>query len=271
MTIEQDRHEEPLAACELADVMQVVMRVGVLMLRSGTVSFRVEQAMNRVALKLGADRLDAYVTPTGITASAHSGTQHYTQVARIKRIGVDMNRLSAVESFSHSLVPTNNVKTLLAVLDTIEQKPSLYSLPVIISTVAIACGAFAVLSGGDITEGVAATLSAGVGQIARSHLARKYLNPIALTVICAATSTLVCDLILRGFNHLGATAQLPQSAFSASVLFLVPGMFLVTAALDWVRLDLISAIVRTVYALIVLISVAFGILITVTLTGAVIL
>lgn len=267
----QKHNDDTLSVCELADAMQVVMRVGVLMLRSGTVSFRVEQAMNRVALSLGVERLDAYVTPTGITASAHSGDRHYTQVARVKRILVDMNRLSEVERFSHQLLPTADLNALMLILDKIEQQSPLYPLPAVILTVAVACGAFAVLNGGTEVDFLAATTSAGMGQVIRTRLSRQHLNPIALTVICAFMATMLCDLVLRLCSQLGWSAQLPQSAFSASVLFLVPGMFLVTAALDWVRLDLVSAIVRTVYALILLCSVAIGILIAVTLTGATIL
>lgn len=266
---EQD--DNTFSICKLVDVMQVVMRIGVLMLRSGTVSFRVEQAMNRVALRLGVDQLDAYVTPTGITASAHSGDRHYTQVARVKRIAVDMNRLSQVEQLSYQILPHTDLNALMLVLNQIEQQPPLYPLSMIILTVALACGAFAVLNGGAAVDFIATTASAGFGQIIRTYLSRQRLNPIALTIICAAFATMLCDLILRGCSWLGWSAQLPQSAFSASVLFLVPGMFLVTAALDWVRLDLISAIVRTAYALLILCSVAIGILIVVTLTGATIL
>jgi hypothetical protein len=43
MTLTPERHQ--LTIQELAEIMQVVMRVGVLMLKSGTVSFRVEQVM----------------------------------------------------------------------------------------------------------------------------------------------------------------------------------------------------------------------------------
>lgn len=127
--------------------MQVVMRVGTLMLRSGTISFRVEQAMERVALQLGVDRLDTYVTLTGITASIHRGNEHYTQVTHIKSIGVNMACLSAVEYLSQNL-PSCTPTSLSAMLDKIEHMPPQYPLVTTIPMIAIACGAFAVLSGG---------------------------------------------------------------------------------------------------------------------------
>lgn len=81
------RADRQLTVPELVEIMQAVMRVGVLMLKCGTVSFRVEQAMQRVAIGLGAERLDAYVTLTGITASIHCRNVHYTQIARVTGLG----------------------------------------------------------------------------------------------------------------------------------------------------------------------------------------
>ena len=53
----------------------------------------------------------------------------------------------------------------------------------------------------------------------------------------------------------------------ASVLFLVPGVPLVTALLDLIHLDLISGITRGVYAIILLINIGVGMLLVLALTG----
>lgn len=248
--------------------MQVVLRVGVLMLRSGTIGFRVEQAMKRVALALGADRLDAYITLTGIVITLHQGELHYTQAVRIRWITVDMNRLSAVEFLSQHIPEPASATSLMTILDTIEQTPPVYSVPTLVSTVALACGAFAVLIGGNGMDGVAATIGAGVGQLARVLLHRSHLNPIAITVLCSTLATLICDLALKGWTFIGYPTPTPQLALLASVLFLVPGMALVTAALDLVQFDIISGIARVTYALILMIGVAIGILLAISLTGA---
>ena len=116
-----DRHKmNEMSSPNLAAIMQIVMRIGVLMLRSGTVSFRVEQAMSRAAVALAAERLDAYVTLAGIMASIHCGDRHYTQIARIKNIGVDMNRLSAVEHLSQTIPLHSSPASVTQVLDKIE-------------------------------------------------------------------------------------------------------------------------------------------------------
>lgn len=256
-----------LSPQELAEIMQVVMRVGVLMLQSGTLSFRVEQAMNRVALGLGVERLDAYVTLTGITASIHCGEHHYTQIARVKGLGVDMSRLSAVEYLSLHLPPAATPLEICLILDKIEQTPPPYPQWVVILSVAVACGAFAILSGGNWVAWTAASISAGLGLRLRIALQQIQLNPIAVTVICAAVTTSICFLITQGFAAVQLRSPAPQASFLAAVLFQVPGMLLVTASLDLVRLDLISGLARVTYALIQLFGVAMGILIVISLTG----
>jgi uncharacterized membrane protein YjjP (DUF1212 family) len=248
---------EPIAN-ELADIMQVVMRIGVLMLRSGTVSFRVEQAMHRTAQALGAERLDAFVTLTGIMASIHRKNQHYTQIARVKNVGADMNRLGAIERLSQTIPPQTNA---------IESTPLLYPQPIRIVLVAIACGCFAVLNNGGAIEWLAATVGAGVGQSIRSYLQPSRLNVIAITIPCAAIATLFCHFTLQLLALIGWTTPNAQAGFLAAVLFLVPGMPLVTAALDLVRFDLSSGIARVAHALIVMFSVAIGILVTIPLIG----
>lgn len=252
---------------ELTEIMQVVMRVGVLMLKSGTVSFRVEQSMGRVALGLGVQRLDAYVTLTGITASIHDGNQHYTQTSRVTGLGVDMSRLAAVEYLSLHL-PENATPSLLStLLDKIEQAPPPYPDSVLVPAVALACGAVAMLSGGNWVAGVAASISAGLGLWLRLNLQALRLNPIAITVICAAGATGICYWVAHGLALLNLRSPVPQASFLAAVLFQVPGMLLVTASLDLVRLDLISGLARVTYALIQLFSVAIGILIVMGITG----
>ncbi|WP_416674037.1 threonine/serine exporter family protein [Egbenema bharatensis] len=244
----------------LTDTMQVVMRIGILMLRSGTVSFRVEQAMQRATIALGADHLDSYVTLSGITASIHKNNEHYTQIARIQSIGVDMNRLSNVERLSQTISPSTSPVELATTLDQIEQLPPVYPLRFRVIAVALACGAFALLNGGGLIEFGAAAFGAGIGQMVQIYLKGIQLHSIAITILCATTATLMCHVALSGLAAIGILSQSIQPAFLSAVIFLVPGMALVTASLDLIRFDILSGIVRASYALMQMFGVAIGIL-----------
>jgi uncharacterized membrane protein YjjP (DUF1212 family) len=259
-TSEPQPHFELAEECDLAEMMQVVLRVGLLMLQAGTVSFRVEQAMQRVAVGLGADRLDAYVTLTGITASIHRSRQHYTQIVRVMGIGVDMNRLAAVEFLSMHLPENATPKMLAVLLDKIEKIPPVYPLHLVLVTVAIGCGAFALLQGGGWIEFAAAAVGAGGGQATRIYLRSLKLNPIPITVVCSAIAILICFSIVHTFDRLGYDTLNAQYGYLSSVLFLVPGAPLITASLDLIRFDLVSGLSRIAYVLILIFSLAAGIL-----------
>ncbi|MBD2101808.1 threonine/serine exporter family protein [Leptolyngbya sp. FACHB-261] len=259
------------SSLELAKTLRAVLRLGVLMLRGGSSSFRVEQAMSRSAQAMGVERLDAYVTPTGIIASAYQAQAHQTQIARVRGLGVDMNRISILEFLALHMPPAFEPELLETMLDNVEQLPPVYPPVVLIPAVAIACGVFAIIQGGSWLEFAAAASGAGAAQSVRLRLQAAKFNPIPITVVCAAIATAISYPLVLALGllatKLGLGAVVPRLAVISSVLLLVPGMPLVTAMLDLTRLDLVSGVTRFVYALLLLISIGIGILLVLGWTG----
>ncbi|HEY9646743.1 MAG TPA: threonine/serine exporter family protein, partial [Chroococcidiopsis sp.] len=177
------------------------------------------------------------------------------------------NRLSLIEALTTTIPPNTSPQAIAARLDAIEQTPPLYPRAWVIGWVAIACGAFAVLAGGRWVEFLAATAGAAFSLTVRDRLAAGRLNPIAITVFCAAIASLLCQLIITGLGQVGLGTDTPEFGLLSSVLFLVPGVALVTAALDLVRFDLVSGMSRLAYAILLLTSIAVGMLITLAITG----
>src|SRR5689334_14491462 len=87
----------------LAEILRIAIRVGVLMLRSGAASFRTDQAVSRVALALGVERVECYVTPNIINATVYRGPEHRTQIAKIESLSVNMDRICALEVLTRGL------------------------------------------------------------------------------------------------------------------------------------------------------------------------
>ena len=83
-------------APSLDDDLRVVMRLGVMLLRSGTTNFRIAQTMNWLAAKLGVEALDAYVTLNGIVATASRGGASATLSRQNTQMGVNADRLAAL-------------------------------------------------------------------------------------------------------------------------------------------------------------------------------
>ena len=72
------------------------MRLGSMLLESGTGSYRVKRAMHRAAVALGMDRHDASVSLTEIIATAHRGDNFRTVMREVYRVRVDAARISAL-------------------------------------------------------------------------------------------------------------------------------------------------------------------------------
>ena len=108
---------------ELAEILRVAVRVGVLMLQSGAASFRSDQVMDRIALALGVDRMDAYVTPTVIVATVYSGSEHRTQISKPAGLGVNMSRITALDHLSRNIPGEPTPALITQLVDEIERRP----------------------------------------------------------------------------------------------------------------------------------------------------
>jgi uncharacterized membrane protein YjjP (DUF1212 family) len=259
----------PLSHSELADVLRVVMRFGVMMLQCGSTSFRVEEAMERLSGALGVDRLEAYVTPTGLIASAYSGREHRTQIMRIRSLGVDMNRLVVLELLSRNLPPGSTADETDRRLDDIKKQGPLYSPWFGVLCAALACGTLALVLGGGVLDFVAAALGAGVAMIVRGALSRRLFSPLPTTVLSAAVATAISIALAELFARIGPTLGIPNVpplAVIASVLLLVPGVPLVAALVDLTHLDLVSGTVRAGYAALLIVCIALGVLVVLAWT-----
>ncbi len=268
--IEPESAKRALSMQELAEVLTLTIRTGVLMLRSGSASFRTEEVMVRMAEAMGADRLDAYVTPTGIIASAYSGHEHRTQIRRIQSLAIDMNRVVELEKLSRTLPNDPDPAWIAEQLDVIEKMGSQYKRWETILAVGVACGAFALILGGGFFEFVSAAFGAMGAQTIRIQLVRSRYSPIPITVVGAIVATAISYPLAELSIRLGPAVGVPitpRLGVIASVLLLVPGVPLVTAVLDLTRLDLVSGTARLMYAAILFTSIGIGMLAVLVWTG----
>lgn len=246
----------------LSERLAVISRIGVLMLRSGAASFRVEEVMRRVASVLDVHSIDMFVTPSGMILTLIESGPPRTLTLKIPPIGVDMARISALEELSRTLPESITLPELSQRLDLIEHCPPTYSRLIVILMVGLACGSFAVILGGGAVEFVAAMGGAMLAQYLRFRLLAAQVSPYLVTTVCAAGATLIAEIVVRLSN-----APTPRAALIASVLLLVPGVPFITALLDLVHLDLMSGIARGVYAALLLMFIGLGMLLILTITG----
>jgi uncharacterized membrane protein YjjP (DUF1212 family) len=239
----------------------VVLHVGRLSLAAGTGSYRVKASMARVAAALGVDRHEAHVTLTEITTTSHRGRSFRTEVAEVRNIGVNTDRLAELEWLAQRVEARDGwtVDEVAAQVDAIAAKPPLY--PVVLNALwaAVACAAFAFLNNGGPVEVACAFVGAGLGQGLRRTLLNKGFNQFGVTMLAAATASLAYLALVQLLHVVGVTGGVHEAGYVSAALFLVPGFPLVTGALDLAKLDFSAGVARLTHAVMIFVSAAFAV------------
>ncbi len=244
-------------------MLGVALRAGQLMLENGANTARVEEAISRFGSALGAQRMDVFVTPTGIVVSAIAGEQHRTRVVRVTKTGIDLNRVAAINTLADRVSGGEFDRVrLLDELERIAHAPRLYGFLPTILAVGIACACFSLLFGGGLPEALVAGVASGVGQSLREVLARLGVGRLAMTFL---VTVVVSGLTLLGTRALGVPE--PGLALAASVLLLVPGVLMVSSIADLFRGDTLSGMARAASAALIVSTVGGGLLLVLLSLG----
>lgn len=258
MSADAPRTDAPHAAGTLADVSDVVCRMGAMMLASGTASYRVKLAMGRVAAALGVDQLETQVTLTEIVATMRRGDTWRTRVVEVPTPLVDADRIGELMRLSLRAGAAPTAAALARRLDAVARKPHLHPAWALHVAAGLACAAFAFLNGGGWPECVVAAVAAALGKAAQLRLRRWPVNHLVVVAASAAVACAVAAGLARATAVLLPGHEVHQVATVAATLFLVPGFPLLTAALDLARSDFASGLSRLIFAALVTVAGAVG-------------
>ena len=236
----------------LSDMVDLLVQAGSLLLQHGADAGRVEASLEQMEPGLCIDRIDAVVMSKTILLTATRRDAHHTRVARVSIVGVNMNILSEVEQLLGQFQQGQVTPAQLALeLDRIAALPHRYSRGMIVAAVGFACAAFCRLFGGDwaalAVTGVAASVAAWV----RMELNRRQVNYFLVVLITALVASLLAGNALW-------FSQTPQSALTAAVLLLVPGVPLINASVDILRGHISAGLARATASLVVFLGIALG-------------
>ncbi len=257
MPMEYDeRDENALEPVELIKQSGAVLRVGRAMLTSGTGSYRVKTAMEQVARSFGLDRHEAHVTLTEITGTSYRGPIFRTEVAEVRSIGVNSNRIKMLTELANGLRSGHHRRSRsTAAVDRIDATPPLYPGWANAAFAAVACGAFSYLNNGGAFEIAGGVPRGGAGPVRPPDLPAPPVQPVRRGHGGGGRRVPgVPRLRPGGRGGRRSSAQSHEAGYISAVLFLVPGFPLVTGALDLAKLDFSAGVARTAYALMILIS-----------------
>jgi uncharacterized membrane protein YjjP (DUF1212 family) len=266
VTTSRDQDDQARAAA-LDEAVDVLLRFGAAMLRSGDTVTRTRMWAEVVARKLGCDALSISLSSDAITASVRRAGASTTGMREIGPSGTNAWRIGELEALARTLGPEPAPRDIAARIAAIEATPPRHAGALIVAALGLASGAFAFLNGAGAPEMIAAALGGAFGQWLRSWLHRRAFNPYGTAAACAvaASGAYVAAAALAGHAGFGF-AQYPVGVI-ASVLFLVPGFPLISALFDLLQTQTLAAVSRFAFGAMILAAVALGLSIVIALAG----
>jgi len=273
-----DAEGAALSEAELAQVLDVTLRLGQILATAGAASFRVRDAMRRTARSLGVQHAQFACEVDALHATLACGAHRQTAALRLDALGVDMNRICRIITLTRELTAhplSRRPEELDRELDAIEATASPYPAWITPWLLGASCGAFCGVIGGSLWQIAAAFAGALVGHLLRLRHVRRHRPVVTVVVSCAFTSALVSWAVARGLglavDELAIPYALdalgPGKAVLASVLYLIPGVPLVQSLIDILHFDLTAGLGRAAHASLVLVCIAVGVLTFLSLTG----
>jgi uncharacterized membrane protein YjjB (DUF3815 family) len=252
-----------MAAAE--DGLDALLQFAALLLRSGGTATRTQMLVRTLAGKMGPDPLSIGISFDSVIASTRRAGRHVTALREVGPPAVNASRIMALEELVTTLGPGSSPRMISDGVARIERSGRLYSGAAIAASVSAASGGFAFLNGAAPTAMIAAALAGGIGQYSRLQLSHRQVNHYASAALSAIVASALYHLATHAMTRLGQDSPDNGGGFIASVLFLIPGVPLISGLFDLLQVQTVAALSRLAYGLTVLLAAALGLGIVVAL------
>jgi uncharacterized membrane protein YjjP (DUF1212 family) len=211
----------------------------------------------RVVASIEGYRADAFAIPTGLFISlAGPGVDPpMIRMTRVNEWAVNLERLTLIDRIFNDVAEHRcSLEDARARLREVEKRPPPYAPPLVLLASAGACGAAAIFFRGGVLEMGIAALGGAILGVEAFALRRS----LGLRLLSDYLGGLVAGLLAWGFTWL--RPDLSREVLVLSVVIpLVPGMALTTALDELAHKNLVSGAARLMEAMMVFLSILFGI------------
>ena len=231
------------------------------MLRNGAETYRVEDTILRLCRsRMNIKYAEAFVTPTGIFITLEYEDEVLSYTYRIKSRNIDLNKVSLVNEFSRNFVTSHmTTKEGTLILNEIEKKKP-YSLPIQLIFGGLGGSFFSLLSGGTLLD-LICTFITSLSLVGIMY----YLREINLSFFLKNfVGGMIATILSIFFVEIGIGQDLDKIIIG-TIIILVPGVSITNAIRDSITEDFLSGISRGMEAVIIALSIAFGVGITLSI------
>ena len=263
--------------------LELVTRIGEVLLKNGGEIFRVQQTMQLVAKAYGIPGFQVYVLANGLFVSmqeegrtitrpvesgdaagqAHLfGQEHLasqahlaSQVRYVPLSSVHLGRVAAVNNLSREIVAQKyTVEEASRKIEQIDKLPFTSNAVQTLMS-GLGAGAFCILFGGSLLDSAAAFLSGLVLWIFVLFLTARGANKIMVNILASALVTAMGVL----FFHLFSFGNSMDMIVIGSIVPLLPGVPLTNSIRDYLNGDYLSGTIRMIDAVLVACCIALGV------------
>lgn len=244
--------------------MQTALEVGVRIQMSGGYTARVRETVRHVALALGAERAECWLSSGSLGLTVHRSGASRTAIRTVPSIGVNFTELSQL-SYLAKRCEGKTVDQVRSELADITARERRYPVPSVLLLLGVSCGALAGLFGADLLGVALAALGGLAGATVRHFMVKHKFKPFVYCLFAGFVSvSIVLGLgLLLGVQQNSSV----NTAATASILFLVPGVPLLNGTADLLTSNYLNGIVRLTRASVILLGATFGLSIAVFLWG----
>ena len=262
--------------------LELVTRIGEVLLKNGGEIFRVQQTMQLVAKAYGIPGFQVYVLANGLFVSMQEegrtitrpvesgdaagqeylfGQEHLASQARLASqvryvplSSVHLGRVAAVNNLSREIVAQKyTVEEASRKIEQIDKLPFTSNAVQTLMS-GLGAGAFCILFGGSLLDSAAAFLSGLVLWIFVLFLTARGANKIMVNILASALVTAMGVL----FFHLFSFGDSMDMIVIGSIVPLLPGVPLTNSIRDYLNGDYLSGTIRMIDALLIAASIAIG-------------
>ena len=249
-------------SCDDTIYMAPLHLAGRLIMENGGETYRVEETITRMGHAFGFSEVECFAVPSGIFISYRKADGAIeTAVKRIRKKGIDLTRVDAVNAVSRRLEQeTLSCAEVMDLLKEIEHRPAKISRLGLTAAVAMSSFGWAAMFGGGVWDCVIAFLVALLGQGLAFALDKAGMRSFVSTLLGSFLGT-----ILPMLFHLATSLLNVDATVAACLMPMLPGLAMTNAVQDTLRGDMVSGISSATSAILTASMIAGGALVGTTL------
>ncbi len=242
----------------------LILDIGTFLMASGAHCGRIDSNIRRMAEKWGF-HIDMQLTFKGLLVSVKNLSYPADSITLYKQApsyNVHLQIITEVSRLSWRVVENDlSIEETEIEFSRIRKIPD-YKPMMVSFAVGIACAGLCIFSMGDIYNAITTFIAAFTGSIIRYKIAAMEFNPMISIAIAAFVTTFI-----TGCGSLLGIGSNPQAAMATAVLYLIPGVPLINCVIDLIEGYLSSAMNRALFSGFILLCIAVGMTLSITLMG----